>query len=75
LFIAARNAVAPVMLMTVWAWAEEANPRAAIPAKRLNFNFMWLITMVGFLVKSGSKPFGLGIPSTSRRKDHRPHLQ
>jgi hypothetical protein len=26
--------------MTVWAWAEEANPRAAIPAKRLNFNFM-----------------------------------
>jgi hypothetical protein len=40
LFIAARNAVAPVMLMTVWAWAEEANPRAAIPAKRLNFNFM-----------------------------------
>jgi hypothetical protein len=37
---AARKAVAPVMLMTVWAEALEANPRAASPAKRLSFNFM-----------------------------------
>ena len=40
-----------MMLMTVWAFADVANPKAAIPARRLIFNFMafeeqWLVSFV-----------------------------
>jgi hypothetical protein len=57
------------MLMTVWAEALEANPRAASPAKRLSFNFMAAGVLVFCLLGCrGAIPFSNNQKSGCRKK-------